>query len=559
VQAVLAARIDRLPSDEKRLLQTAAVIGTEVPFALLQTIADLPEEALHRGLAHLQTAEFLYETRLFPEREYTFKHALTHEVAYSGLLQERRRVLHAQIVEALEGLYPDRLAEQGERLAHHAMRGEVWDKALPYSRQAGAKAYAHAALREVVGYFEQALVALQHLPDRRDTREQTIDLRLDLSVSLFALGEHRDTLVHLREAETLATALGDQRRLGLVFARLSNTLVGMGDNDGALASGQRAVALATALGDLPILADATSRLGNVYHALGDYARALELLRQAEAALAGAALRERVGPPSPVTVVLPTTFRAFLLGSLAEVGKFTEGETRGEEGVRIAQAAENLTSLIIAYWGVGRLCLCKGECQKAIPVLERSLNLCKSGNISTYFLLIAAPLGYAYALAGRVAEALPLLKQVLAEAERSGFLYSYALWVTWLSQASLLADRREDARTLAQRALEHARAHQERGNEAYALRLLGEVVAQRHPLQGERAEAHYRQALALAEELGMRPLQAHCHRGLGTLYTATGQREQARTALSTAIEMYRSMEMTFWLPETEAALAQVEGR
>jgi class 3 adenylate cyclase/tetratricopeptide (TPR) repeat protein len=362
VHAVLAARIDRLPSDEKRLLQTAAVIGTEVPFALLQAIADLPEAALHRGLAHLQTAEFLYETRLFPEPEYTFKHALTHEVAYSGLLQERRRVLHAQIVEALEGLYPDRLAEQVERLAYHALRGEAWAKGLTYSRQAGAKAYAHAALREVVGYFEQALVALQHLPDRRDTREQTIDLRLDLSVSLFALGEHRHTLVHLRAAETLATALGDQRRLGLVFARLSNTLVGMGDNDGALASGQRAVALATALGDLPILADATSRLGNVYHALGDYARALELLRQAEEALAGAALRERVGPPSPVTVVLPTTFRAFLLGSLAEVGKFTEGETRGEEGVRIAEAAENLTSLIIAYWGVGRLCLCKGACQ-----------------------------------------------------------------------------------------------------------------------------------------------------------------------------------------------------
>ena len=104
VQAVLAARIDRLPPEEKRLLQTAAVIGTEVPLPLLQAIAEVPEEALHRGLAHLQAAEFLYETRLFPEREYTFKHALTHEVAYGSLLQERRRALHARIVEALEAL-----------------------------------------------------------------------------------------------------------------------------------------------------------------------------------------------------------------------------------------------------------------------------------------------------------------------------------------------------------------------------------------------------------------------------------------------------------------------
>ena len=165
VQAVLAARIDRLPPEEKRLLQTAAVIGTEVPLPLLQAIAELPEAALHRGLAHLQAAEFLYETRLFPERDYTFKHALTHEVAYGSLLQERRRVLHARIVEALEALAGDRVAEQVERLAHHALRGEVWDKALAYCRQAGEKAMARSAYREAVGYFEQALSALPHLPE----------------------------------------------------------------------------------------------------------------------------------------------------------------------------------------------------------------------------------------------------------------------------------------------------------------------------------------------------------------------------------------------------------
>jgi class 3 adenylate cyclase len=132
VQAVLAARIDRLPPEEKRLLQTAAVIGTEVPFALLQAIAELPEEALHRGLAHLQAAEFLYETRLFPERDFTFKHALTQQVAYESLLLERRRRLHARIVEALEALAGERVAEQVERLAYHALRGEVWAKAVTY-------------------------------------------------------------------------------------------------------------------------------------------------------------------------------------------------------------------------------------------------------------------------------------------------------------------------------------------------------------------------------------------------------------------------------------------
>ena len=151
-------------------MQTAAVIGTDVPFTLLQAIADLPEDALHHGLAHLQAAEFLYETRLFPDQAYTFKHALTHEVTYSSLLLERRRVLHARIVAALEALAGERVADQVDRLAHHALRGEVWDKAVTYCQQAGAKADDRAAFREAVAHFEQALEALAHLPEHGATR-----------------------------------------------------------------------------------------------------------------------------------------------------------------------------------------------------------------------------------------------------------------------------------------------------------------------------------------------------------------------------------------------------
>ena len=224
VQAVLAARIDRLPPEEKRLLQTAAVIGNEVPLPLLQTIAELPEEALHRGLAHLQAAEFLYETRLFPEQEYTFKHALTHEVAYGSLLLERRRVLHARIVEALEALAPERVAEQVERLAHHALRGEVWDKAVTYCQQAGARARDRAAFREAVASFEQALQALAHLPEDGDTRVLAIDLRLALGGALPALGEYGRRLALLGEAEALARALDDRARLGRVLARMARVL-----------------------------------------------------------------------------------------------------------------------------------------------------------------------------------------------------------------------------------------------------------------------------------------------------------------------------------------------
>jgi predicted ATPase len=190
VQAVLAARIDRLPLEEKRLLQTAAVVGTEVPLPLVQAITELPEATLHRDLAHLQAAEFLYETRLFPAPEYTFKHALTHEVAYHSLLLERRHGLHAGLVEALEALAPERRAEQVERLAYHALRGEVWDKAVTYCQQAGARAYGRAAFREAAASFEQALQAFAHLPESDSTRGLALDLRLALAGALQTLGEY---------------------------------------------------------------------------------------------------------------------------------------------------------------------------------------------------------------------------------------------------------------------------------------------------------------------------------------------------------------------------------
>src|SRR5262245_20496246 len=291
VQAVLAARIDRLPPEEKRLLQTAAVIGTEVPFPLLQAIAELPEEALQRGLAHLQAAEFLYETRLFPEHVYTFKHALTHEVAYGGLLHERRRALHARIVDAMETLYTDRVAEHVERLAHHALQGEAWDKAVAYCRQAGIKAAVRSANREAVACFEQALGALGHLPEQRDTIEQAIDIRFDLRNTLLPLGENARIFACLGEAEALAKALDDPPRLARVSAYLSTACFVMGDNDRAVEYGERAFALIATLGDFSLQVELHFRLGQIYHAIGEYRRAMDVLRLNVEALKGDLVRE----------------------------------------------------------------------------------------------------------------------------------------------------------------------------------------------------------------------------------------------------------------------------
>jgi tetratricopeptide (TPR) repeat protein len=172
--------------------------------------------------------------------------------------------------------------------------------------------------------------------------------------------------------------------------------------------------------------------------------------------------------------------------------------------------------------------------------------------------VAESLGAAYTLAGRIADAVPLLTQAMEQAMTTERVVYQAPCCLSLGEAHLLAGRLEETQALAERALALAREHGEQGNEAYALRLLGEIAAHHITPDVAQAEVHYRQALALAEELGMRPLQAHCHRDLGTLYAKTGRQEQARAELSTAIEMYRAMDMTFWLPQTQAALAQVEG-
>jgi class 3 adenylate cyclase/tetratricopeptide (TPR) repeat protein len=554
VQAVLAARIDRLPPEEKRLLQTAAVIGTEVPLPLLHAIAEMPEAVLHRSLAHLQAAEFLYETRLFPEHEFTFKHALTHEVAYSSVLQERRRVLHARIVEILGKMAGDRVAEQVERLAHHALRGEVWDKALAYCRQAGEKALARSAHREAVEYFEPALSALPYLSEQRDTREQAIDLRLALRTALMPSGDLGRTLAALREAESLAAALDDPRRLGQVLVVLSRYFYAIGVYDQAIATAQRALTLAAAGGEVVLHALANLSLGQAYHAQGDYRRAIDCFGQTMAFLDGARRCERFGQ-----VFLPAVqCQLRLAWCHAELGTFAEGRAFGEEGLRIAEAVAHPASLMQACWGLGMLFLLQGDLPRALPLLERAVGICQDADLPVYFPWFAPALGTAYTLGGRVADAVSLLTRAMQWTTATAMTVPQVPCSLPLGEAQVLAGRLEEAQALAERTLALTGERQQRNYQAYALRLLGEIAVHRGPLDAALAKAHYQQALALADELGMRPLQAHCHLGLGMLYAKAEQREQACAELSTAIALYRTLDMTFWIPQTEAALAQVEG-
>jgi tetratricopeptide (TPR) repeat protein len=548
----LMARLDRL-GPVKTVAQLGATIGRTFAYDVLQAVAALDAAALQQGLRQLVEAELIYQRGMPPQATYTFKHALIQDAAYHSLLRSTRQEYHRRIAQVMEAQCADVAEIQPVLLAHHYTEAGLAAQALPYYQQAGAKAVARSAYREAVALFERALRMLQQVPDNRNTLTQAIDLRLALRTALRPLGAFERTLVVLREAETFAAALSDTRRLGQVAVLLAVQFRMMGTYDQARAAAQRALAVATADGDMVLHALAQQYLGITYQDQGNYGRAIECLEQTCTALAGARQREICG----VDLLPAVLSRASLASCHAERGTFTAGHAVGDAGLQIAEAVAHPSSLMFARWGLGLLALRQGDLPQALPWLERAVDSCQEADVPGYFPRIAATLGAAYTLAGRLDDAVPLLTQAWEHTLALDMGGLQTLCGVALAEAQGRAGHLEKAHALAEHALALTRAHQERGRQAYALHLLGDLAVQRAAVERTQAAAYYRQALTLAEKLGMRPLQAHCHRGLGTLYAMTGQREQARVELFAAIDLYQAMAMTFWLPETEVMLAQVD--
>jgi class 3 adenylate cyclase/tetratricopeptide (TPR) repeat protein len=551
-QAIVAARVDRLDTEDKRLLQAASVIGKDVSLVLLQAILDRPESELRQSLARLQAAEFLYETRLFPEVEYTFKHALTHEVTYGGLLRERRRELHTRIVHAIEVLHRGRLGEQIERLAHHALHGELWEAAIEYARQAGVRALGRSAHREASTAYEQALRALEHLPETRENTEQAIDLRFALRTALLPLGDFGQISRVLQIAERSASALGDYHRQARASLYIGVSHYARAEHEAALHSLQAAHALGEALGDVGLQAVTDNYVGFVQCARSDFVQGAEFLRRAKDVLTGDLVSQRFGQ-----VMLPSILaRAWLAWCLSEIGEFETALEIGEEGLRLAQSAGQPSDVLIAAWGAGAAYARRGRPERAIPLLERSLDVCRRVGLPMYLHYIGAALGPAYALSGHVPHAIAILEDTVAHDRRMGVMPNHALTLASLGDVYVMIGRLDDAAAQAEQALAITRGGKEPGHEAYALRLLGEIVRHQPAPNIETAGRHYHDALALATARGMRPLVADCHLGLGKLYCRAGKREQAQQHLATATMMYREMDMPFWLEQGERELREL---
>jgi class 3 adenylate cyclase/tetratricopeptide (TPR) repeat protein len=549
VQAMLAARVDRLSLEDKRLLQVAAVVGKRVPFSLLRSVADLPDEALSSALDRLQAAEFVNETGLFPDLEYSFKHALTQDVAYSGMLQDRRRELHARIVQAFESLYQDRLGEQIERLAYHALRGELREKAVDYLRQSGLKATARGAIYEARAWFEQGLNVLEALEKDEPTVEQAFEIHMALANVLLLLDDGRSALEQLRAAEALAARQNNDHWRARTACALTYALTLLGAVDEALEAGKRALAIGDRLGDLELGVRARMYLAQSYHYRNEYQESV-LLATDNVALADSI--DRMAATTAGFVLTRTFTRGWLVRSLAELGRFAEARELASDAIRFTEQTHHADGVVArVHLAVGRLYLLSGDWAQARLVIERGLTVARTSALVHLPGLITHS-AWALAELGDVGVALVQLEEgekVLERSNAGGITGLKGLYYQVLGRTALQLGLRDEAQRLGERSMQWSPSQP--GIRAHALHLLGDIAIRRDPFDGDEAKAHYRQALALAEPRGMRPLVAHCHFGLGKLHHRIGKREQACEHLAIATTMYREMDMPFWLAQAEA--------
>jgi tetratricopeptide (TPR) repeat protein len=545
VRDLIAHRLERLGDRSRRLLAVAAIVGRPFDFALLQRAADLGEAEAAESVEELVRHRVLRGGGDGLE----FSHDRLREVVHGQLVPARRALLHRRVAEALEALHAGALDAHALALGTHYREGEAWGKAVVHLNQAGVLASLRYAKRDAVACYEQGLAALAHLPDSRQTREQAAELRFNLALGLFSVGQFERAKESYLEAERLALALEDHRRLGQIHGGMTYLLGSEGDFESATRSGLRALTIAASLGDLGLEVWTSIGLGRVYFGQGNYRAAIERMRWVTGALKDVPIDERFGRGSLMPSV---ACRAWLALCLGQLGEYPEAIAWGSEAVRIAETAAGPQERVWAYYCLGRVHLERGDTDLAMPVLESAVTLCGQGRFPIYSPRALASLGAACIMSGRADAAMPLLEQAAAEAESIRLVYGHPTALVHTGEAHAAAGRLDDARRYAEQALELARRQGARGDQARALYLLGELARAARSASAKALD-HYASALTLAEALGMAPLQALCRLGLGAVHQRLGQGELAREELARAVAMLEGMQMRYWLRASDALL------
>ena len=529
VKALLAARIDRLNAEEKAVLQGAAVIGTDVPFEVLQAIADIAPDQLRRCLARLQAAEFLYEIKIFPDLEYTFKHALTHEVAYGSLVGDRRRALHARIVESIERLYADRLDEQIDRLAHHAVRSEVSGKAVPYLYEAGTRAVRRSANGEAVTYLRQGLDLASKLPPDRARMRHELRLLLALGPALqqvegFGAAEVETTYTRARE---LCEQVGEPVELFQALWGLWLYTVG---GKARFSEGPR---IAHALLDLAERQDDPVLLLEARHALsptmlfvGDPAAARQHAEQ------GMALYDQEQHRSLAFLygghdpgVCCHMHSALALWMLGYPGLALD---RGRRGVTLARALAQPTSIANALPFLGAVQQLRGEVEEVYELADSIMELSAAHSLPQWLAVGQILSGWVQAERGHgVAQ----LRNAVDDYHSKGHFDFWDLYfLTLLTAASLKHDAIDDGLRTVMGALKGADQTGSQIWNAEFHRLRGELLLARDPADASQAEASFNQALAIAGNQNAKSWELRAALSLGRLWRRQGKRDAARQLL-----------------------------
>ena len=547
LQDSLLARLDRLAS-VKDVAQIGAVIGREFSYELIAAVAALTPIEIDAALERLSVSGLIFRRGAPPDATYIFKHALVRDAAYATLLKSRRQQLHARIAKALVERFPTLAESLPEIVAQHFTEAGLASEATDYWRKAGQLASARSANREAVTFFEQALRVLEALPESQSTVELGFEIRFELRPMLVQLGEVRRSLERLREAETLAERLNDDRRRGRVSVFVSNVHSMLGELDEGLVTGTRALEIAGRLGDLKLRILATSSLEYAHYYRGEYERVVELAINNLAALPPDWVYEFLGSSAPTAVY----DRCWLVMSLAQLGRLAEAAEHEAEALRLAEATHHAYTIGLADWAASTLHLIEGEWAQARSLIEHWIAVQRVGNVVHLLPTAVASSAWVMAELGEASEALNRVQegeQLLERQAARGVVGSRA-WAEYaLGRTCLALGRLDKAQRLADRVIETSSTQP--GYTAHALHLLGDIATHPDLLDAESGEAHYRQALDLAEPRRMRPLIAHCHLGLGKIFQRTGKHREAEAHFGTAATMYKEMDMRFWLDQIPA--------
>jgi len=541
VQDVLTARLMRLEPQDRRVLTAAAVVGREFAVPLVQALLGISGPELSASLDRLQAAEFLLARSDPDAGRQRFKHALTQEVAYGVIPPADRREFHRRAVAEMERLYVERIADHVERLGDHAFEGELWDKAVVYLRRAGVNAALRSAGREAAARFERAKQALDRLPPTRSNQERAMQLRLTLRNPLFLLADFGHALEVLGEVVTLADALGAPAQAGMACAYMANAHFMLGNLDDGMRLAEQARINGAARGDAPLLAITCCHLGQLLYAKGDYAASVAMMENCLEHLESAPSR-RGSNMARVYSVVARCFNAF---SLAAQGRFRDAEASAERCLGLADATDTPFLRALAAWAMGNAQLGRGPTAEGARKLEEAYRYCEHAELLAIRPWIATDLACARRLDGRGEEALALLGGAIEEAAAHGLLSQHSLRYAYLSEAQLAAGREEEAEASATRAVALAVEHGESGFRVDALRALARVAGLRSSPDLEAATTHLGDALALAEDLRMRPAIAHCHDDLAQVSRRAGRREAAARHLEAARELYRELDLPYW--------------